>query len=320
MWFRRKATNRRAGRAHNVLDVHLRSRRLRGARFRLAAVALGVCLATIVALCLLWRLGEWSLDRLVYDNEAFAIQKIEVLTDGVISPAQLRRWSGVKPGKNLLALDLARVKRDLELVPLIQSVSIERILPGTLRIRVTERMPVAQIHVPHPRPGGGIEIVVFEIDADGYVMLPLDPRQRAVPLNAADSQLPVISGVNVSDLQPGRKLESRPARAALRLNAAFEGSPMAGLVDLKRIDVSAPDVLVITTGQGSEITFGLDDVEAQLSRWLAVHQLGLRMNKVIGTLDLAVSNNVPARWLEASTLPPASPREVKPQRARRKNV
>ena len=55
------------------------------------------------------------------------------------SADQLRRWAGVKPGENLFALDLARVKRDLEMVPLIDSVSVERVLPRTLRIRVTER-------------------------------------------------------------------------------------------------------------------------------------------------------------------------------------
>ena len=96
---------------------------------------------------------------MVYENKAFAIEEIDVQTDGVISVDQLRRWAGVKPEENLLALDLARVKRDLELVPLVQSVSVERILPHTLRIRVTEREPIAQVNVPRPRPSGGVEHV-----------------------------------------------------------------------------------------------------------------------------------------------------------------
>jgi hypothetical protein len=320
MWFKNKTKNRRTGRGHSVLDVKMRSSRLRAVRARRAGMACGVCLGTLFALYLLWRIGQWTLDQLVYDNKSFDIQKIEVATDGVISPDQLRRWSGVKPGENLLALDLTRVKRDLELVPLIQSISVERILPGTLRIRVTERVPVAQIHVPRPRTGGGIELVVFELDAEGCVMLPLDPRQRAVPLNVADDQRPVISGIYASDLQPGRKLESAQARAALRLLAGFESSPMAGLVDLKCIDVSSTEVLVVTTGQGSVITFGLENLNQQLSRWQAIHELGVKMNKVIASLDLAVSNNIPARWLEAGTVPPPAPQDAKPQHTRKKNV
>ena len=154
MWFKRKPKNRRLGR-EQVLDVKLRSSQVRAARTRLTAISLGAVFATVFGLYLLYRAGEWALDRLVYENKAFAIQEIDVQTDGVISVDQLRRWAGVKLEENLLALDLARVKRDLELVPLVQSVSVERILPHTLRIRITEREPIAQVNVPRPRPNGG---------------------------------------------------------------------------------------------------------------------------------------------------------------------
>ncbi len=97
---------------------------------------------------LLWRIGEVALNAFVYENADFAIQQIDVQTDGVIAPDQLRRWTGVKPGANLIALDLAAVKRNLELVSAIDSVSVERVLPRTLKIRVTERDPIAQVNVP----------------------------------------------------------------------------------------------------------------------------------------------------------------------------
>src|SRR5690606_28114587 len=98
----------------------------RAARLRFAGLGLSVSFALVVILFVLWRGGEWVLNQLVYENEIFAIQKIEVQTDGVIAPEHFRRWSMVKPGQNLLALDLMRVKRDLELVPLIQSATVER--------------------------------------------------------------------------------------------------------------------------------------------------------------------------------------------------
>ena len=115
MWFKREQKNRRLNRGH-VLDVKLRSDQVRAARTRLASIALGVTLGTVFGLYLFWRAGEWALDKFVYENPTFAIQRIEVQTDGVIAPEQLRRWSGVKPGANLIALDLASVKRNLELV------------------------------------------------------------------------------------------------------------------------------------------------------------------------------------------------------------
>ena len=266
------------------------------------------------------RTGDWALDQLVYENKAFALQELDVQTDGVISADQLRRWAGVKLEQNLLALDLARVKRDLELVPLIQSASIERILPHALRIRVVEREPIAQINLPRLRPNASAELAVCQVDAEGWVMLPLDSRQRATPLNQPPEQLPVLSGPDASVVQPGRRITTPQVQAALQLIVAFEQSPMAGLVDLKRIEVSSPEVLVVTTGQGSEVTFGLANLEQQLRRWHDIFDMGQKLGKAIATLDLAVTNNIPAQWLEASAVPTAASKLPKPLHNRKKHV
>ncbi len=317
--FRRKPKNRRSGR-RSVLDVKLRSDRVRKSRLRLGALAFGLLFGTVFGLYLLWRIGEWTLDWLVYKNRAFAIQQIDVQTDGVIARDQLQRWMGVKPGQNLFALDLARVKRDLEMTPLIGSVSIERVPPRTLRVRVTEREAVAQVNVPRTNPQGGIYVSVFQLDPKGYVLVPLDPRQRTTPITQTDAPLPVLTGVGLHELQPGHRLESPQVQAALRLITEFGQSPMAGLVDLQRIDVGAPEVLVVRTGQGSEITFGWQDLPRQLRRWREIHALGQQMNKVIASLDLAVTNNIPARWLEAGLAPEPSSEPRQPSRPRKKNV
>lgn len=317
-WRKRKTANRRLGRVQ-VLDVKLRSSKVRAARARRVIIGLGVCFGTVFGLYALWCLGEFALDKLVYENRAFAIQRIDVQTDGVISEDQLRRWSGVRAGQNLLALDLARVKRDLEMVPMIESVSLERILPGTLRLRVSEREPIAQVNVPVPRPGGGLDVKTYQLDANGYVMLPLDPRQRAVPATEGDYALPLILGLNAADLQPGRKLESAQLQAALKWIDAFASSPMANLVDLKKIDVLSPEILIVTTGQGSEITFGLQDFDRQLLRWQRVQEECERLNKTIATLNLAVTDNTPLRFSDASATPPSALKPLKLQH-KRKNV
>ena len=319
MWFRREQKNRRLHRVH-VLNVKLRSDQVRATRTRLAALTAGILFGTVFGLYLLWRSGEWALDKFVYENSAFAIQHVEVKTDGVIDPEQLRRWSRVKLGDNLIALDLAAVKRNLELVPTIDSVSVERVLPRTLKISVAERDPVAQVNLPRAGAAGGITVEVFQLDADGWVMQPLDPRSCVIPLAQVSSRLPVISGLNVYQLQVGRRIELPQVQAALVLIGAFGHSSMAGLVDLRRIDVSAPGIVVVTTDQGGEITFGLDRLEQQLRRWREIYDWGQRMNKSVSTLNLAVSNNVPVRWMEASAGPATLPKAVNPASPRRKNV
>jgi hypothetical protein len=319
MWFKRRPKNRRLGR-DQVLDVKLRSSQVRAARTRVFALSLGTIFAAVFGLYLLYRTGDWALDQLVYENKAFALQELNVQTDGVISADQLRRWAGVKLEENLLALDLARVKRDLELVPLVESASVERILPHTLRIRVVEREPIAQINFPQPRPNSSAELAVYQVDAAGWVMSPLDPRHRAAPPNQPPDQFPVLGGIESSLVQPGRRIATQQVQAALKLIVAFEQSPMAGLVDLNRIDVSSPEALVVNTGQGSEVTFGLTDLDQQLRRWHEIFCLGQRIGKAVATLDLAVTNNVPALWLEASAVLPVAPKLPKPSRNKKKHV
>jgi len=321
MWFKREQNKNRRLHRHHVLDVKLRSDQVQATRLRLGLLALIVPLVTVLALYLVWRIGEATLNAFVYDNADFAIQQIDVQTDGVIAPEKLRRWTGVKPGANLIALDLAAVKRNLELVSVIDSVSVERVLPRTLKIRVTERDPIAQVNVPRADGANGIAVSVFQLDADGMVMQPLDPRLCTIPLAQMNSQLPVIAGVNAFQLQPGRRMELPQVQVALQLIAAFAKSPMAGLVDLRRVDISAPGVVVATTGQGSEITFGLDNLDQQLRRWRQIYDLGLRQQRAIASVDLAVANNVPVRWMLASAAPVSvTPKAVKPVKSRRKNV
>ncbi|HMJ89430.1 MAG TPA: FtsQ-type POTRA domain-containing protein [Candidatus Acidoferrum sp.] len=273
-------------------------------RVKVATLAAGLSLGTIFTVYVAWRCGDWALDRFVYQNQAFRIEQIDLYTDGILATDQLRRWAGVKKQENLFALDLTRVKRDLELVPAIQSVAVERILPHTLRIRVCEREPVA--HVQN-----------YLVDANGYVMIPPEAHHRAMPPQS-NEHYPSITGVSAKDVRLGKEMDSPQVRAALRFISAFERSHMATVVDLTRIDVSQPEVLQVTTAQQNEVTFRGGDFERQLNRWWLVYDNGLKHSRQIASLDLSVEANVPLRWLDTATapLPPTKLRKSSPYKKR----
>lgn len=319
MWFKREQKNRRHSRGH-VLDVKVRSDQARATRMRLVTGLFGLVFGTVFGLYLFWQAGECALNRFIYANPEFAIQQVDVQSSGNISEDQLRRWSGVKLGQNLIRLDLAAVKRNLEMASAIDSASVERILPHTLKIRVTERAAVAQVDVPRTGGENGISIDVFQLDANGVVMQPLDPRQCLIPLAQMSGSLPVVTGLSIFQMQPGHRLVTPEALAALKLVAAFPHSPMAGLAELQRIDVSSPRVFVVTTIQGGEITFCLDHLDEQLARWREIYDLGQRMNKTIASVDLAVANNVPVRWTARISAPSPAPKTLDTQNSWRKNV
>ena len=311
--------NRRFGECQFVLDVKMRTRQMRVARWRAAGTGLAGVMALALFALVFWRGGQWFLDDAVYKNPALAIQHVEVRTDGVIAPAVIRGWAMVRPGQNLLSLDLMRVKRDLEMHSPIAGVSVERMLPGTLRIRVTERQPVAQAFTLQPRRGGGFDAVPHDFDETGVVMQPLDPAWRLTPV-PSNTLLPTLTGVPPQDLNPGHQAESPQVLAALRLLTELDRSPMAGLAELQSINVASPEILEATTSQGASITFALNHFDVQLRRWRAVYNHGQAEGKAIAALDISISNHLPVRWVASNTVPPLLNQFVKPNKPKRKNV
>jgi cell division septal protein FtsQ len=318
MLFKRPPRNRCFDR-QRVLEVKVRAAELRQRRFRVVLLLLALAFSVGVFLFVGSRGAEWALNELVFTNDAFAVAVLDVQTDGVLPVDQLRRMCGVRPGDNLLALDLRRIKRDLELSPLVRSAAVERVLPHTLRIRVTEREPVARVNVLQPRTSGaGLEAVTYFLDETGFVMFPLGRGRRGGPPFQAEAELPLLRGVAPGELHPGRVVEAPRIQAALRFLGEFERSPLAGCVELKSLDLSAPETMDATTGQGSVVTIALRRFDEQLRYWEALLEHGRQTAKVVATLDLSITNNLPVTWLEASAAPPAPAKPLKPSRSRKK--
>jgi cell division septal protein FtsQ len=318
-WLKRKPKNRRGQERENLLDVKLRTSQTRAARMRMAGLGIAILFSLALSAFVFWRGGQWVLDGLIYQNDAFSIQQIDVQTDGVLTSEAIRAWARVKTGQNLMALDLMRVKRNLESQPPIQMVAVERALPHTLKLIVKEREPVAQTIVTLAGQGGAISQAVYDFDEDGYVMPPLDPRWRTSP-PPANEWLPILVGISPAEAQPGKQVASPQIRAALALACEFDHSPMTGMVEIERIDVSEPEILKVTTTQKAEITFSLSHFDTQLRRWRIIYDQYQKWGRAIATLDLSISNNLPVHWIAASAVPPVIPRALKPSHPKKKHV
>ncbi|HOW65640.1 MAG TPA: FtsQ-type POTRA domain-containing protein [Candidatus Paceibacterota bacterium] len=320
MWLKSKPKNRRLKREH-LLEVKASSQQRRNARWRVATMVASVSIGMLGFVAVFWLGGAWLVNRLVYHNEAFSITRIDIETDGVIPIEQIRKWAGVKKNDNLMALDLPNIKRNLELVPLIREAAVERILPRTLKLRVMERVPIAQVHALEPRlDGEGDDVVIYYLDEKGYVMMRPDKWFPGAKAWRSVDALPVICGIDASELHPGWAVGSPRIRFALELLQAFEDSPMYPYVYLVRIDVYAPQVIKVITHQGSEVTLMPDKWDKQFFRWRLIHDKGAEQGNTIATLDLSVSNNLPVRWVEASSVPPVNSKPPRINRVKRKNV
>jgi cell division protein FtsQ len=87
-------------------------------------------------------------------------------------------------GLNLFRIDIARVQRDLGGVGWISRINIEKKLPDTLRIKITERTPLALV-----RDAARLRYT----DEDGIAFADLSPV-------AGDDDLPIITAASGAEL------------------------------------------------------------------------------------------------------------------------
>jgi hypothetical protein len=146
--------------------------------------------AALVIAAVLW------LVRIVESSSRFAISRVELV--GVVHAPrpQLEILSRAYVGSNLFRIDIGQVRRDLASIPWISSASIEKSMPDLLRIRVTERVPVAIATGglcvggrAGPRPPCALRYV----DASGLAFAELSPT-------VGDDDLPLIQASSPNDV------------------------------------------------------------------------------------------------------------------------
>ena len=298
MWGKKR--NRRQGR-YRLLEVELPVGKARRQRVKMIVRWVGGLLGMAALFLGVWHGGAWVMRVGFYENEIFTVKTIDVRARGILQPAQLQKMAGVQTGENLFRVDLMRVKRDLELTPLIETAAVERVLPDTLRLRIVERRPIAQVVGYRQQADGTLARQVYWLDARGVVIPPIAPgltTQKNQP-----KWLPLIVGIPPAKLLPGRTVDSPALRSALQLVSRFDLSPMAGLAHLRQIDVTGRETLGIVTWQGARVTLGLNGLDGQLQRWRQIHDLGRHHHRAVATVDLSIKNNLPVRWMQTPARP-----------------
>jgi cell division protein FtsQ len=185
-------------------------------------------------------------------------------------PDAILQALGVRQGGPILGFDPAAAKRRLEDLPWVRSATVERRLPGTVRIALTERAPLALWQLDGrlaviDRQGARIERAAPEAHAH----LPLvvgpgapDHAEKLIALLASEPEMNarVKAAVRVRDrrwnvvLRNGVEVQlpaETPARAWSRL-AAIERKHGVLQRDVRMIDMRLPDRMVVRMAPGSK--------------------------------------------------------------------
>jgi len=248
---------------------------------------------TLGAIYLVRQGGIAAWNWAVAENSYFNVEQLEIQTGGILKPEQVSEWAGVRGGINLFQLNLSRIKRDLEMIPAIDTAEVERVLPDTLRIKVREREPVARFFHADLRSARDASPICFTLDREGVFMPPLEPQQCLVPQEERVASLPVLLGMPLGDLRPGYCVDSEQVQLAVRWLAAFQASPLATRVMVQSLDLSEAGRLHAITADRSRVTFRADALEEQMLEWMAVLNKAGEWRRRVATLDLSYTNNRP---------------------------
>ena len=289
-------SNRRKKRQEYLLDVKVQTERRTLRRLTISVAALAILAAVAGTSWGLYRLVKLAGAKLLYENPRFAIAQIVVENDGVLTSEQVKQQVGVRVGENLLSVDLDRARRNLELLPIVRSVSVRREFPNRLVVHVEERMAMARLQ-PRTLPGG-LDGSVFLVDREGYVVKPFKLADGAVVQPRRQvSGLPLLTGVKLGDVCVGRRVESEQVYQALQLLDKLAQSAVCSVVDVGQIDLSKTQLLTVTTRQKSVIKFDPQDLQQQLRRLAVVLSWAQQRRKTVQMVDLTVERGVPVTFI-----------------------
>jgi len=316
-------------RQQHLLEVSLRADKERELRIRHAA-ALIFKIVIFSALAVgAWVGTKQGLRRLVWENRTFYLSDLRVTTDGTLTREQILTTGGIVEGRNIFLLDLAKVRNSLDALPQVEHVEVQRTLPNRIDVEVTERQPIAWIAAPGDTDPTASDRS-FLIDARGYVM-------RTRKLLPDYYSLPIITGVETENIVPGKRLTA-PVAPSVResdgsvavLRQGITAATVQAALDLiklnadstrwqvRSIDVSKGYCLVVTDRSRALITFGLDNLDKQLTRLYRLLDVVEPTRKELQTVNLFVERNTPVTFTEPPSeepVPPVGAAPAKPDAA-----
>jgi len=223
----------RAVRRRRVGQVLRRSLR------RLAPVALVAAALTGLALAAL-------------ESPALAITDVLIRGQGRLSAADLEARVSDLRGQNILRVDFDAARRRVLDSPWVADVTFGRVLPSTIELEITERVPLALARLGQQ---------LYLVDDTGIIIDEFGPEH-------SQFDLPVVDGLFTPADADGPMLDAQRVRLAARLLAALASLPgLAGRVS--QVDVSNPrNAAVLLADDPAWLHLGQRDFAGRMQTYL----------------------------------------------------
>jgi cell division protein FtsQ len=189
----------------------------------------------------------------------FQVNGFDVEGNFSLTDEKVIALSGIEPGDNIFYVGLGSARRSLRENPFVEDVTIRRKLPDRIVVQLTERRSVGYI-----------------VTTDGYVQVGEDGRLLAIQQSLSNYSLPVISGVELSELPAiGGFIQNEKLKQALEVLQHCDQSLLNNIAEL---NVGQDYYILAYTNQKVEVRLGgLDNIEQRLQ------DLNQILTTVVGT-------------------------------------
>jgi len=198
------------------------SRFLRGLRL-VAGLTLIVGIATGVV---------WGARRYVKTSPRFGVSELVTFGGKRRSPDEIAAIAGIAKGQNVFTVDLDRARSRLLQDPWIAEATVQRQLPGTIYMRVTEREAAGMV---------AMQEGTYLVTREGAII------KRAEPGDPVD--VPVVTGVKLQELVDDRDGAMQKIRRALDLASDYDHSPLARRLPAQEVHLEAAGDLTLVVGK-----------------------------------------------------------------------
>nr|WP_165056752.1 MULTISPECIES: FtsQ-type POTRA domain-containing protein [unclassified Adlercreutzia] len=215
-------------------------------------IIVGVIAAIVLALAVAW----FALAR----TSAFAIENVEVTGADHLTTNEVSQLVSIPQGTTLLSVDVDAIKSSLERDSWVESVSVSREFPSTLKVAVTERQVAAVVEVP---VGSTQTIQNWAIASDGMWLMAIPSQDSEVgrtlsPKIYEDAE----SVLRITGVPYGLAPEIGAYCTDDNVNNALsivDGMTTELADQVKKVTATDPASTLLTLENGVEIAFGTAD-------------------------------------------------------------
>ncbi len=250
--------------------------------------------ATLMLLLGAWALrGSTAVPARTRASQPFAaLGQFEFKTDGVLTQDWAMNFLHLQPGDSLEKVDVFALRARLLSLLQVRDATVERVLPGTLRVSVVERKPWLRVATDDGQGGYKLYLVA----RDGTVFAGQDFPEQIL------NQLPWMSGLALHRAKDGgfQPVPGMDEVSDLLFAARAHVPTIAAqwtVVDLSQFDPrpTTPlhgSVIKIQSGNLGTLTFAPADFETQIHRLSFVADQLAAKPMLLHGLDFSLSNQV----------------------------